>query len=889
MNEGSAFRAFLEYWGKARPRPDAAHPWHPLAFHSLDVAACAMAILEGHDVLRERIDRVAGVPISELVPLIAALHDLGKFFRDFQHLAPEAAKALRPGEAPVPMGGHRPHADWGVVIWLAVSEILGIEGGKAKRRLRVLLGASFGHHGAPPNASEPKLIRERHSTPADRQAAAEFTAAMMGLLAPDWTLDDPRLAAIGGEACARVSFLLAALVNVADWIGSDQERFPYTPPDAMDLGAYWQKALRQARAAVAESGVVPRPPAPAPRFSSLFPEIAAPRPLQRLTETLALPAGQVLAVVEDATGSGKTEAADLLAARLMEGGRASGVFFAMPTMVTADAMARRHVDTYRRLFADGAPPSLALVHGGVDEAARDQLDQGGAECRAWLDGDRRLQLTAEVAVGTVDQALLAAMPSRFAAVRLFGLATKVLVVDEVHCHDAYTGTLLDGLLRLHAALGGSAVLLSATLSTARLRALVAAFASGAGWKAMPGAERIPGRDFPCLTLASASGVEVVEVPAHAGPRALPVAIEPSAERVARHLLDGVGAGGCGAWMRGTVDDAVAAYRELRAAHGDVLLLHSRFPRARRRELEALVIERFGPDSTPEGRRGGLVVGTQVLEQSLDLDFDRMAVDLKPMDALVQSAGRLRRHLRDREGRRIDGTMDGREGTALLVHGPDPGTGLDGDWFRRHFPGAAAVYPRADRLWLTAELLRLAGAIHQPEGLRALIEGVFGDPPALPVPEALADASLRAEAEAMAESAMARAGTLLPGIGYSREQDAWGDDRAIATRLGDAVELCLVRRDETGRGAMPWREAEGWGSGDLRLRTSLVAPLLPAIEADPAVVALRDGPTTRLLFRHRLPLPLSPDPDDRTIWRFAPAGITGPRLAYSDEIGLVTER
>lgn len=190
---------------------------------------------------------------------------------------------------------------------------------------------------------------------------------------------------------------------------------------------------------------------------------------------MPLPAGPMLAIVEDVTGSGKTEAALLLASRLMRSGLASGVFMAMPTMATANAMYGRLEVCYLSLFTEKA--SLVLAHGRRDlnpdflasvsdrNAASRQTeseetgDQASAACAAWIADDRRKAFLADVGVGAVDQAFLGVLPSRHQALRLWGLADRVLVVDEAHAYDAYMGRELERLLEFHAALGGSAIVL----------------------------------------------------------------------------------------------------------------------------------------------------------------------------------------------------------------------------------------------------------------------------------------------------------------------------------------------------------------------------------------------------------------------------------------------
>lgn len=877
------------YWGKALPAREDGPRWHPLAYHCLDVAACASVITARHPQFAGRVSALGGDEAVAWMPVIAALHDLGKFSFTFQNKAPELFARLQPGNRGGRAGRVLPHADLGALLWRTVLVPRLDLWDEAEFSLEVILAAAFGHHGRPPRAGD-DLALTWNASNADQEAACLFAEAAIDLLGPGTPLADSVFATLSEDAAARLSWLVSGLVNAADWIGSNQDYFPYEAP-RRDLESYWRAvALPRAEDAVADSGVVPRRPLAHADFHALFPKIDTPRPLQRLADTIDLPDGQALVMVEDVTGSGKTEAADVLAARMMAAGRGSGIYFALPTMVTADAIAERHTAMYHAFFDAGETPSLTLVHGGVDEAAREVLDQGGAECRAWMAGDRRRQLAAEVAVGTIDQALLAALPAKFATMRLFGLATKILIVDEVHAYDAYTGMLLEGLLRMHAALGGSAILLSATLAGETKTRLARAFAEGAGWRDLD-LSALASRAYPCLTLTGAGSVTANAVAALENARRdIPVAFTTSEEAVMEDLLAKVRAGDCAVWLRNTVDDAIEAYEALSAQHDDVTLLHARFARADRRRLEAEVLRRFDRHSRAEDRAGGLVIATQVLEQSLDLDFDHMAVDLKPIDGLIQSAGRLRRHRRDRDGDRLpnEDSADARESTPLTILSPDLEADCDGDWYRRLFPRAAAVYQRVDHLWLTAKELTERGAIRQPDELRELIEGVFGPEPRHEVPEAIEEASTRPEGAALADRSFAQMNQLRPEQGYSTGGGQWADDRRAPTRLGDTVEVCLLRADD--RGLHPWA-SEGlaaepdFTTGFLRLRPSQLPDGVERLrEAEPIASLIKNTPA----LKYRLPIALSQNGD---AWATTLTGQSGAQitLTYTPDKGLTIHR
>src|SRR5206468_9255049 len=194
---------------------------------------------------------------------------------------------------------------------------------------------------------------------------------------------------------------------------------------------------------------------------------------------------------------------------------ADGIYLALPTMATANAMYARVHEIFRRLFVEGSVPSLVLAHSAsrmallaMEEKNRVEQERGpgdetaSCQCSDWLADNRKKALLAHVGVGTIDQALLAVLAARHQSMRLFGLCRKVLIVDEVHACDAYVHQLLCTLLRFHAALGGSAVLLSATLPARMRSELTGAFAESLGKPA----ERDLSTSYPLATHMTAEGL-----------------------------------------------------------------------------------------------------------------------------------------------------------------------------------------------------------------------------------------------------------------------------------------------------------------------------------------------------------------------------------------------
>nr|WP_286193326.1 CRISPR-associated helicase Cas3' [Boseongicola sp. H5] len=548
-----------------------------------------------------------------------------------------------------------------------------------------------------------------------------------------------------------------------------------------------------------------------------------------------LPGGPVLAIIEDETGAGKTEAAMILAQRMLLAGKGAGLFLALPTMATADAMFARAGAVVGRMFDS---PSVALAHGrsALSEAFRDVVGhaarEGEVTCAPWLADGRRKALLAHVGVGTVDQALLGVLPTRFATLRLWGLASKILIVDEVHeMGNPYMAQELQRLLEFHAGRGGSAILLTATLPLAQRQRLVDSFALGrAGHK-----PDVAQPDYPALTIVGADAV-TKPVPALRANRG-PVTVRRlgDAEAALDCLIRATGQGAACVWVRNAVDDAISVADALAARGVSVDLLHARLALCDRKHHEAAMLARFGKGGTD--RAGRVLVATQVVESSLDLDFDVMVSDLAPMAALIQRAGRLWRHM----DRRPADTRPAPE-PVLHVLSPDPGAVSDDRWLQGVLDKGAWVYDLVE-CWRTARVLLRDGRIDAPGGLRDLIEAVHGAG-AEPVPEAFSGAETEAEGNRYAEANRGWQNAMTWQDGY-RNAGAGHSDTLYPTRLGaEQRVLVLARADGTG-GLTPWAGGAGpeaWMLSEVQASAKRLGALpLPAQDTPAIRMATADWP------------------------------------------------
>ncbi len=793
-------RELMRFWGKAQPQDPARGPsWHPLAYHSLDVAATARALFRRDEGLQERFSELTGLRCEDVMPVLCYLlgtHDIGKFAQRFQAKVPELFRNSFGGD-PAELPDGYDHGAGGMRMFKVCPEVFQLPRISSPRAWTPLVSAVTGHHGAPPAANaENSLVSLKIDYGSIGIAAAgEFAGQIRELLKLPSELGGLRV-----DQSKRASHAVAGLAVVADWIGSNQDWFPYQEPK-MELREYWEDIQPKADAAVEQSGVLSATISYQFAYKDLLGAKTHPSPMQHWAETVDIPPAPAMFLIEDETGSGKTEAALMLAHRLMRANHARGVYVALPTMATANAMFDRLAESYRGFFASNAEPSLALAHRAKDlhQGFRDAVMRAGrressyanlhdgedesattasAACAEWVADDRRRSFLADVGAGSIDQALLAVLPSKHQSLRLLGLMRRVLILDEVHAYDAYMRREMERLIEFQAGLGGSTVLLSATLPLSVRKRLAAAFSKGAG---MEETLRDHGMEYPLATTWSktlTTATPIAGMPGRA--RRLPVRFLRTAAEAYDEVAREAQAGRAVLYIRNTVDDAVEAHRQLAGFNVEAHLFHARYALCDRLRLEQRFVGMFGKASDDSDRRGQALVATQVVEQSLDLDFDAMITDLAPIDLVVQRAGRLWRHgFRQRSGR-----------LELLVVGPEPTMDAGEAWFSDAFPKAAYVYKDHARLWLTARVLGERGVIDSPAELRKLIEAVYGNDVDLKVPEGLQSSFWEAQGRAGAEQGVAGMNLLALQNGYIRDGAPWDSDHRISTRLNDLPQVTL---------------------------------------------------------------------------------------------------
>lgn len=536
-------------------------------------------------------------------PLVAAVHDIGKVSPTFynkircntqgfnQHLA--KVDSLPPDWEVPQWGGHAG------VSQLTAKHL------KAPRWLPEILGQ---HHGfSPDNLLAGKLASD---DPFGGAAWNEQRINLVTALKHDLSMDWPD---IESQSRAR---LLAGLTSVADWIGSGQ----FFEDPALD----WVPRISQA---IDDAGFIPIQVTAGLSFNEIFGFV--PRPAQiQLYEAATQPGVYVL---EAPMGLGKTEAALYAAYQMLERGQATGIYFALPTQLTSNKIYERFDEFLQQILSPQCQHRSLLLHGKA-WLQDTEMGEEGRPGGAWFNQAKR-GLLAPFAVGTVDQALMAAMNVKHGFVRAFGLAGKVVILDEVHSYDAYTGTILDALIALLRELHCTVIVLSATLQQARRSELIAAAATSMA--------------YPLITACPAKG-QAIEYPVDP-PAPVTVEIHHSGDSEAiAEALRRAEAGQQVLWIENTVAEAQARFLDMAARAQEIGvacgLLHSRYTAQDRARHESHWVGVYGKAGWGHrGDHGRILIGTQVLEQSLDIDADFLVTRFAPTDMLLQRLGRLWRH------------------------------------------------------------------------------------------------------------------------------------------------------------------------------------------------------------------------------------------------------
>ena len=372
MSHGAFEESYFDAWGKAAKPDDTDGPsYHLLAYHSLDVAAVGHRFLTRNHGVSKRLSRLSGmspVGLQKLLTFLLAIHDAGKFLSAFQNLRPDLLQKLQHRGSRTQYDTR--HDSLGYAAWqewikgrLPGTRMKGKRSRDADRWLNPWVAAVTGDHGSPPEHIRSLL---HHVDEGDQERLISFVDVVLEIT----QIDPGFVERIKPEVSRRISWCVAGFAVFCDWLGSNRDFFPYCEVP-MPLAEYWGIALANADRAIDGAELLPARTHTLQSVEVFFDgKIEKATPLQERCRDMTLGDGAALIILEDVTGSGKTEAAMILAHRMLARGQAQGLYYALPTMATSNAMYDRVAAVYRRLFDDGTKPSLVLARGARDLSDR---------------------------------------------------------------------------------------------------------------------------------------------------------------------------------------------------------------------------------------------------------------------------------------------------------------------------------------------------------------------------------------------------------------------------------------------------------------------------------------------------------------------------------------
>ncbi|MEQ3657356.1 MAG: CRISPR-associated helicase/endonuclease Cas3 [Glaciecola sp.] len=599
-------KSYFKYWGKAKKTPEQdGADYHLLPYHCLDVAAVADVWLSESRTLLKQIALQIKCSESDAKAIIlfyVLLHDLGKFDARFQNFVEEIRIELQGSELKVEPEKYA-HGSHGYLHF-----IMAYGHNDAMK-------AVAGHHGycdtsidrnlAEPDADEELIALDSKA----RKEWIEFCLVWTELTSIPDVGDIP---------------MLAGLCSVADWIGSSITSFN---TNIQDLNEYYKLTLPRAKHALVESGMLNQ--LNGVGFEYLFSPYQ-PRGIQTLLSDMPLETG--LTIVESDTGSGKTEFALAYASMLIDKNLADGIVFGLPTQATANGLFERIGDAANKLFPDS---TLTLAHSKSKYLMPDE--------NGFLHQSSKRAFLGSLSVATVDQILMGVLGIKHQFIRSFGTRKSVLILDEIHSFDAYMHALIERVLQGQHQAFSCVILLSATLPLSLKNKLVKSYSG-----------QVKGNAYPLITHVDIDGV-TKEFPVEQPTIHKQIQLEnwlsndllPNAEQQ-QNLIEHAKKGAVVGVICNTVHDAQNLYQQMKSQINtvddslEIDLFHARYTFSDRARIEKQILKTYGKDAS---RKGRILVATQVVEQSLDLDFDVMVSQIAPIEFLMQRMGRLWRHER----------------------------------------------------------------------------------------------------------------------------------------------------------------------------------------------------------------------------------------------------
>lgn len=705
-----------KYWGKTEKSE-----WHPLPYHCLDVVAVADQWWKNSTPIRCSFSQETGLSEEQAyawVMFFIGLHDFGKFDVRFQMKVINLANEHYNFDLFKIGSKDYYHGEEGYK-WLVYESDNLFKGTifKKQKWIQNWFSAVAGHHGSIPTNSEPNPPPFVE----DFILKQDYCARQIWIQELNNIFLQPVDINFNDIPTKNPPILLAGFCSVCDWLGSNIDYFKFEQ-NKFSFKDYFDIRKEIAFNILKDFGLLSHIHTVG-GMEALYPEYS-PQNVQTLIDKLSI--DQSLIIIEANTGSGKTEAALSYASKLLAVGLADSIVFALPTQATANAMLNRLEEVASKIF--GIRDNIILAHGKRDSnehfkkmisrykhKSNIQNDlEAGLQCSEWLSSSRKRVFLGQIAVTTVDQVMLSAIkPLRHYFVRSFGIGKSVLIIDEIHAYDAYMYEILKVVIKQQKQAGGSAILLSATLPAYQKESLCEAW----GLDTI----NVVHNEYPLIIQATDKVIHNFTVDNRDYVQEKTVEIElwknsdfsikeEQLEKIIKAAEEGAKVG----IVCNLVDDAQKyAHILSKMTKLPVDIFHSRYRYCDRMDKEKVVLHNYDKKSLNKGR---ILVGTQVIEQSLDIDFDWLISFICPVDLLFQRMGRLHRHFKHRPNSFINPRC-----TIVVPNINDVELAENS---KEIYGLHNFIYENTRVLWRTQYLLEQNNIINFPQAYRNWIERVY---------------------------------------------------------------------------------------------------------------------------------------------------------------------
>lgn len=597
------------------------HSAKPLWEHMLETSIFAQIFLldSAYREILPVLAKMAGIDNRQMlnnIVFLISMHDLGKMHPEFQ------GKLLQT-EAPLETQSFR-HEVYSTVLlreWLKENEP------NVRTRMKLMM-VIRDHHQCKSVSLGDGDYCDAYDT---RECVHQDASAMV-----DWFSEKYPYTPFQVNKADDLVFytLLSGLMRLSDWsVSSFGQELSASACETE--GAYEQSVSKRCLTYLKEGSILPHTFQNSYSYGDLFHALSKSditlRPIQQtMIRAISEHPAPDLILIEGEMGSGKTETALYAAMNMMNACGKQGIYYALPTGATAEAMLPRLEDMQKT--ADLFPDVSVRLLTGMSW----MLGDSDADTRAvWTEKGPR-KLFSEFACGTVDQLMAAGEALKAGDMRFLALSNKILVIDEFHAYDAYMLEILKVVLRWMKALHVPVIILSATMQKKTIRSLCSIYSD----------DTVEVKSYPQITVCDGGRVSEYGCDA-CDHKVYPVQMIDESKVLEQCLLS-VQTGGNALYIANTVGRALKVYQLLEQAKpNDVsirLYTASTTPENRER-IGAELVYLYGKAGKAEGKRPKktIVVATQIMEMSVDVDFDTEFLELAPVDAILQRIGRMRRH------------------------------------------------------------------------------------------------------------------------------------------------------------------------------------------------------------------------------------------------------